>query len=57
MNKLSGGPQRDAAYHISKLYAFKFQRRKILKMGFIVPMFQLLTPGAGPVFTPGASYE
>ena len=45
MNKLGRDPQGDAAYQISKLYAFQFQRIKILKMGFIVPMFQLLTRG------------
>ena len=33
MNKLGRGPQGDAAYQISKLYAFQFQRR-ILKIGF-----------------------
>ena len=40
---------------ISKLYAFQFQRKRILKIGFFVPMFQLVTPGVGPIFTPGAS--
>ena len=34
-----------------------FQRRRILKMGLFVPMFQLVTPGMGPVLTQGASYE
>ena len=57
MNKLSRGPQGDATYQISNLYAIQFKRRKILKMGFFVPMFQLVTPGAGPVLNPGASYE
>ena len=57
MNKLGRGPQGDATYQISNLYAIQFQKRKILKMGFFVPMFQLVTPGAGPVLTPGASYE
>ena len=42
---------------ISKLYAFKFQRERSLMMGLFVPMFQLVTPGVGPVLTPGASYE
>ena len=51
------GPQGDVTYQISNLYAIQFQRRKILKMGFFVPMFQLVTPGVGPVLTPGASYE
>ena len=47
MNKLGTGPQGDAAYQISNLYAIQFQRRKILKMGFFVPMFKLVTPGWG----------
>ena len=29
--------------------------KKKLKMGFYVPMFQLVTPKAGPVLTPGAN--
>ena len=28
----------------SKLYGFQFQGKRILKMGFFVPMFQLVTP-------------
>ena len=55
MNKLSRGSQGDATYQISKL--FQFQRWRILKMGFFVPMFHRVTPGAAPVLTPGASYE
>ena len=51
MNKLGRGPQGNAIYQISKLYACQFQRRRILKM------FQLVTRGVGPVLTPGASYE
>ena len=31
------GPQGDAIYQISNLYANQFQRRKILRMGFFVP--------------------
>ena len=58
MNKFGRGPQGDATYQISNLYAIQFQRRKILKMGFFVLMFQLVTPlGEGPVLTTGASYE
>ena len=30
---------------------------RILKMGFFVPMFQLVTPRLGPILTLGASYE
>ena len=56
MNKLGRSPQGDAKSQISKLYAFQFLRRRILKMGFFVPMFQLVTPtGVGPILTPGAS--
>ena len=46
INKLGRGPQGDATYQISNLYAIQFQKRKILKMGFFVPMFQFVTPGA-----------
>ena len=53
--KLGRGQQGDAKNQISKLYAFQFQRRRILKMGFFVPMFQLVTPGVGPILTLGAS--
>ena len=56
MNRL-GRDAQDVTYQISNLYAFQFQRRRILKMGFLVPMFQLVTPGARPVLTPGTSYE
>ena len=57
MNKLGRGPQGDARYQTSNLYAIHFQRRKILKMGFFVPMFQLVTHQADTVLTPGTSYE
>ena len=53
--KLGRGPQGDAKNQISKLYAFQFQRGRILKMGFFVPMFQLVTPWMGPILTPGSS--
>ena len=42
---------------ISNLYAFRFQRGRILKISFFVSMFQLVNPGTGPVLTPGASNE
>ena len=57
MNKLGRGPQGDATYKISNLHAFQFQRKRILKIGCFVPIFWLVTPGAGLVLTPGASYE
>ena len=57
MNRLGRGQQGHAAYQISKLYAFHFQRRRTSKMGFFVSMFQLVTPGVRPVLTPGISYE
>ena len=57
MNKLGRGPQGDAAFQTSKLYVFQFQRRKILKMGVCVPMFQLVTLLAWSVLTPGGSYD
>ena len=39
----SRGPQGDTAYEISKLYAFQFQRRIILEMGFFVPKFRIVS--------------
>ena len=57
MNKLGRCPQGDAKNQISKLYTFQFQRKRILKMGFFIPMFQLLTPRLGPILTLGASYK
>ena len=56
MNKLVRGPKGDAKNQMSKLYAFQLQRR-ILKMGFYVPMFQLVNSGVGQILTQGASYE
>ena len=40
-------------YQISNLYAIQYQRRKILKMGFFVPMFQLVTPEQGQFWPQG----
>ena len=57
MKKLGRGPQGDATYQISKLYFFQFQRGRILKFAVFVSMFHIVTPGAGSVLTPGASYE
>ena len=44
MNKIDKGLQGDVTYQKSKLYPFQFQRRRILKLVFFVPMFQLVTP-------------
>ena len=57
MNKIDKSLQGDATYQKSMLYPFQFQRRRILKLVFFVPMIQLVTPGAGKVLTPQASYE
>ena len=32
-------------------------REEEFEVGFFAPMFQLVTPGAGPVLIPRASYE
>ena len=56
MNKTDKGLQGDATYQESKLYSFQFQRR-ILKLVFFVPMFQLVIPGVGSVLTPKESNE
>ena len=45
VNKIDKGLQGDATYQKSKLYLFQFQRRRILKLVFFVPMFQLVTQG------------
>ena len=55
MNKLGRGPQGDATYKISKLYAFQFQRKRILKFDVFVSTFKFVTPRAGLVLTPQAS--
>ena len=55
-NKIDKGLQGDAMYQKSKLYPFQFQRR-ILKLVFYVPIFQLVTSGVGSVLTPKESYE
>ena len=52
MNKIDKGLQGYATYQKSKLYPFQFQRRRILKLVFFVPMFQLVTPGMGSVLNP-----
>ena len=57
VNKIDKGLQGDATYRKSKLYPFQFQTRRILKLVFFVPMFQLVTPGVGSVLTPKESYE
>ena len=45
MNKLGRDPQEDATYKIWKLYAFQFQRKRIMKFSFFVPMFKLWPQG------------
>ena len=57
VNKIDKDLQGDATYRKSKLYLFQFQRRRILKLVFFVPMFQLATPGVGSVLSPKESYE
>ena len=53
MNKFDRGSQGDSTYQISKLYTFWFQRRRVSKMVFFGPIFQLVTLRAGPVLAPG----
>ena len=57
MNKIDKGLQGDATYQKSKLCPFQFQRRRILKLAFFVPMFQLVTLRMGSVLTAKESYE
>ena len=54
-NLVALGPQKDATNQISKLYTFRFQRRRILKFAVFVSMSQIVIPGAGSVLTPWAS--
>ena len=48
MNKIDKGLQGDATFQKSKLYPFQFQRRRILKLVFFVPIFQIVTPVLTP---------
>ena len=61
MNKYGTAPLGDAIYQISssniKALGLQVSEKKNFEIFFLVPMFQLVTPGAGPVLTPGASYE
>ena len=52
MNNLGRGPLGDTTYKISKLCTFKFQRRRILKFSFFVPMFRTCDPHGGASFDP-----
>ena len=56
MNKIYKGLQGDAKYQKSKLYPFQFQRRRILKLVFFVPV-PTCNPVFGSVLTPKESYE
>ena len=39
-----------------KALGLQGQEKRILKFAFFIPMFKIVTPGAGSVLTPGASY-
>ena len=56
-DQMGKGPPGDATYQIAKLYAFQFQKRRILKFVFFVPKFQPATPPGGASFDPRASYQ
>ena len=53
MNELGRGQQGDATYKISKLWAIQFQRRRIIKFSFLVPMFNVWRSGRGQFKTRG----
>ena len=58
LNKLGRGLPGDTLHtKHQKLYVFQFQRRRVLRYSFFVPMFELVNLGAGPVLTLGASFE
>ena len=52
MNNLGTSPLGDASYQISKLCTFSFQRRRILKFSFFVPMFRTCDPPGPGQFGP-----
>ena len=52
MNKTDKGLRGDATYQKSMLYPFQFQRKRILKLVFFLPMFQPVTPWVGSVLSP-----
>ena len=54
---LGRGRLEDATYQIATLYAFQFQRRRILKSSFLVPIFKLVIPWDEQILSQGVSYE
>ena len=52
MNKLCRGPQGDATYQISNLYAFKFQRKKNFEEGLLRSYVPTCDSWAGASFDP-----
>ena len=56
MNNLGRGPLGDTTYKISKLCTFVVSEKKF-KVFLLCSRFELVTPGAGPVLTPGTSYD
>ena len=52
VNKIDKGLQGDATYRKSKLYLFQFQRRRILKLVFFVPLVPTCDPRGGISFDP-----
>ena len=57
VHKIDKGLQGNATYRKSKLYPFQFQRKRILKLVFFVPIKQLVTPKMGSVLNPKESYK
>ena len=51
VNKINKGLQGDATYRKSKPYPFQFQRRRIFKLVFFVPIIQLVTLGMESVMS------
>ena len=52
MNTIDRGPEGDAQYQMSKLYAFQFQRRKFLKLGLLCFYVLICDPQGGLSFDP-----
>ena len=52
VNKIDKGLQGNATFQKSKLYPLQLERRRILKLVFFVPMYQLVTPQGGASFDP-----
>ena len=54
LHNFGRGPLDDATCQISKLYAIWFQRRRFFNFSYISQYKTQVTPGEGPILTPGS---